>query len=71
MELNESVLGKLNESFSKGGDYVLRYQRILCVPDVEDLINLMLEEIHGSFYLCIRVPQKCIMTLEMSISGMV
>ena len=70
MEMKFSVLGKLNKSFSQWGDGVIRYPGILCVPDVEDLINLMLEEIHGSFYLCIRVPQKCIMTLKRSIDGM-
>ena len=35
MELKESELGKINESFSGGG--VLRYQERLCVPNVGDL----------------------------------
>ena len=34
MELEESVLGNLNESFSSGRGGVLRYQWGLCVPDV-------------------------------------
>ena len=50
MELKELVLSKLNESFSQGGDSVLRFLGILCVPDVEDLRNRMLEEAHGSCY---------------------
>ena len=37
MELNESVLGKLNESFSERRDGELRYQGRLCVPDFYDL----------------------------------
>ena len=37
MELKESVLGKLNDSFSQGGDGVLRYQWRLCVPNIDDL----------------------------------
>ena len=32
MELKESVLGKLNESFSLEWDVVLKYQGRLCVP---------------------------------------
>ena len=37
MESKESILGKLNESFSQGGDGVLRYQGTLCVPNIDDL----------------------------------
>ena len=50
MELKESVLGMLNESFSQCGDGVLRYQGRLCVLDFEDLRNQILEEYHGSRY---------------------
>ena len=50
MELKETVLGKLNESFSLGRDSVLRYQERLCVPNVDDLRNRILEEAHGSLY---------------------
>ena len=39
MELKESVLGKLDESFSLREDGVLRYQQRLCVPNMDDLIN--------------------------------
>ena len=35
MELKESVLGNLNESFSLGGNGELRYQGRLCVPAVD------------------------------------
>ena len=50
MELKESVLVKLNESFSLGRDGVLRYQERLCVPNVEDLRNRILNEAHGSHH---------------------
>ena len=39
-----------NESFSLRGDGVLRYQERLCVPNVDDLRNQILEEPHGSHY---------------------
>ena len=39
MELKESILGKLSESFSQRGYGILRYQGTLCVPDIEDLRN--------------------------------
>ena len=48
MDLKESVLGNLNESFSKGEDGVRRYQGSLCVSNVYDLRNRILEEAHGS-----------------------
>ena len=50
MELRELVLAKLDESFSLGRDGVLRYQRRLCVPNVDGLRNRILEEDHGSRY---------------------
>ena len=50
MELKESVLGMINESFSQRRDGVLRYQRILYVPDVKDLRIRILEEAPGSSY---------------------
>ena len=34
MEINESVLGKLNEALSLVGDGILRYRGGLCVPKV-------------------------------------
>ena len=34
MELKESILGKLSESFSQRGYGILRYQGRLCVPNV-------------------------------------
>ena len=51
IELKESVLGKLNETFSLGGgDGFLRYQGRFCVPNVDCLRNWILEEAHGSRY---------------------
>ena len=50
MELKESILGKINESFSQGGDRVLRYQGRLCVPNMDDLSSWILKEAHRSRY---------------------
>ena len=50
MELKKLVLSKLNESFSKGVDGVLRYLGRMCVPDVDYLRGKILEELHGSRY---------------------
>ena len=50
MELNDSVLLKMNESFALEGDGILRYQDRLCVPDVDDLWTRIVAEAHGSRY---------------------
>ncbi|WMV58741.1 hypothetical protein MTR67_052126, partial [Solanum verrucosum] len=50
IELKESVLNKSIEAFFQGGDRVLRYQGRLCVPDVDDLREKILEEALGSRY---------------------
>ncbi|TMW90959.1 hypothetical protein EJD97_014998 [Solanum chilense] len=50
MDLKESVLSKLNESLSLGGNRVLRYQGRLWFPNVDGLRNSILEEAHGSRY---------------------
>ena len=50
MELNESVLCNLNESFSLGEDGVLRCMGKLCFPNIDGLRNHILEEAHGSRY---------------------
>ena len=48
MELKDSVLMKINESFSLGGDGILRYCDKLCVPDVDYLQTRINAEAHGS-----------------------
>ena len=50
MELKESVLGKINESFSQGGNGVLSYQRRLFVSNIYDLRIHIFEEAHGACY---------------------
>ena len=50
VELKKSVETKVIDSFSKGGDGVLRYQGRLCVPKVDGLRDLILEEAHSSQY---------------------
>ena len=50
MELKESALGKLNESFSLEGNGLFRYQGRLCVLNIDGLMSRILEEAHGSCY---------------------
>ena len=50
MELKESVLFKMNESFPFRDDDILRYQGRLCVLDVDDLRSGIIAEAHGSRY---------------------
>ena len=50
VELKRLVDEKKIEVFSKGGDGVLRYRNRLCVPDVNDLRKLILQEAHNSSY---------------------
>ena len=50
MELKDSVLIKMNVSFTLGGDNILRYQDRLCVPDVDDWRTRIIAEAHGSRY---------------------
>ena len=50
MEMKDSVLLKMNESFALGDDGILRYQNRLCVPDVDDLWTRIVTEAHGSRY---------------------
>ena len=48
MELKDSVLVKMSESFSLEDDDILRYQDRLSVPDVDDLRTSIFAESHGS-----------------------
>ncbi|XP_069151999.1 uncharacterized protein [Solanum lycopersicum] len=50
MELKESVVIEMNDSFALGGDGILRYQHRLCVPDGDDLRTRIIAEAHGSRY---------------------
>ena len=50
MELKNSVLVKMNESFALGDDGILWYQDRLCVPDVDDLRTMIIANTHGSKY---------------------
>ena len=49
-ELKKCVETKMIESFYKRGDGALRYQGRLCVPNVDGLRELILEEVHSSQY---------------------
>ena len=44
MELKESVLVKMNDSFILGSDGIRRYQDRLCVVDVDDLRTKIVSE---------------------------
>ena len=48
MELKDSMLVTMNESFALVDDNILRYQDKLCVPDVDDLRTNINVEAHGS-----------------------
>ena len=50
MELKDSVFVKMNESFSLGGENIIRYQDRLYIPDVDDLRTKIVGEAHGSRY---------------------
>ncbi|MDV3168683.1 MAG: hypothetical protein Q8776_02520, partial [Sweet potato little leaf phytoplasma] len=50
MKFKESILSKFKEEFTQEGDGVLRYQGILCVPDVYCLRGQIFEESDGSRY---------------------
>ena len=49
MKLKYLVLVKMSDSFALGNDDILRYQDSLCVPDVDDLLTMVIED-HGSRY---------------------
>ena len=70
MEMKDSMLVKLNESFSFGDGGIHRYQERLCVPDVEIPGQ-------GSFHRhmvphtpYIQVLPRCIIILDRYIGGM-
>ena len=69
MELKDSILRKLNESFSLGGDGVLRYQNRFCVPNVDDLKSNILSIAHASKYSIHPGATRCTMTLKRFIGG--
>ena len=50
MELKDSMLVKMNDSFDLGDDIILRYNDRLCVLDVADLGSRIIVETHGSRY---------------------
>ena len=50
IELKDSVLSNLNESFSLGEDSVLRYQGKFCVPNIDNLRTNIIAEAHYSRY---------------------
>ena len=50
MKLKDSVLVNMNDSFALGYDGIYRYQVKLCVPDMDDLRNMIIIEAHGPRY---------------------
>ena len=49
-EVHKIMNGKIGENFSITQDGVLTMKGIMCVPDVEDLRKLIIEEAHYSTY---------------------
>ncbi len=50
MELKNSVMSNLNDSFSLRGDGILRYKNKLCVPNLYNLRSNIFAETHCSRY---------------------
>ncbi|WMV58035.1 hypothetical protein MTR67_051420 [Solanum verrucosum] len=50
LELKANVHKHKVMDFEQGGDVVLRYQRRLCVPKVDDLQGRIMREVHSSRY---------------------
>ena len=50
MELKDTMVVKMNESFALGDDDILSYQDRLYVSDVDDLLARIIEEAHGTKY---------------------
>ena len=72
MDLKESVLGKLYQSFTLGGDGVLRYQGRLCVPNVYALRNRQFwRKLMGPVTPLLHVRQRCTITLGKCFGGKV
>ena len=70
MELKKSILIKMNEHSPMEGDGVLRYKNRLCVLDVYDLRNRVLEEDHSSRYYIYTGSIKMYSYLRKYIGGM-
>ena len=50
MEMKESVLVNMNDSFALGDDNILRYEDQLCLPFVGNLRTKIIGEAYGSIY---------------------
>ena len=50
LQLKANVHKQKVMTFEQGGDGVLRYQRKLCVPRVDELQERIMEEAHSSKY---------------------
>ena len=48
---------------------MLSYKNRLCVPNVDDLRNRVIEEAHGFVHSIHSVTPKCLIILEMYIGG--
>ena len=59
-EVNKIMNGEIRENFSISQDGVLTIKGRICVPNVEDLKKLIMEEAHCLANLCIRVVPRCI-----------
>ena len=50
MELKDSVLVKINDSLALGDDGIIRYQDMLFLPDMDNLLTNIISNAHGSRY---------------------
>ena len=50
MEMKDSMLIKMNDSFALQGDSILRYQDRMCIADLNDLRTMIVADAQGSRY---------------------
>ena len=67
-EVNKIMSGEVEENFCISQDGMLTMKGRVCVPDVEDLRKMIMEEAHCSAYAMHPVVQKCIV-LSRKITG--
>ena len=70
IEIQKIINGEASEGFSIAQDGMLTLRCRICVPDVDDLRKLIMEEAHCSAYMIQEAP-KCIAQLRRTTGGQV
>ena len=71
LELKVNVHKNKVLAFEQGENRVLKYQGKLYIPKAHELQDRIREEVQSSKYSIHLGPQRCIVTLEKSIGGVV